>query len=116
MECLNCGMVFNRLAAGCPKCDAVSWTKAPGGILTVDVAHNGEDRERAREKIEQAASEALYYGHSGLRVIHGRGGRRGHGNRIARMAVPLLGELAKRHGGQMRPDGHNRGAHILWFD
>jgi len=47
-------------------------------FLEVDVAHAGETVERAFEKLNQAASEALAGAYMGLRLVHGYGSGRNH--------------------------------------
>ena len=85
------------------------------GLLEVDVAHSGETWDVAREKIIRAANQAMLYGHSGVKIIHGWGASTGR-SVLSGLAVTLLRGFAQRYGGRLSPDKHNPGAHVLWLN
>lgn len=115
-QCLDCGHPTGpRPSAPCPKCGAPAARQRGGGLLEVDIAHQGETIEIAREKLLRALNEALLHGHSGIKVIHGRGDRAGRLT-IASTARALLRAQSAKHGGRLAADRANPGATILWLN
>lgn len=114
-NCPNCGMYVEHFKTACPKCDTAIYKPRTQKPLVIDIAHNGEDWEHAREKIEEALNEAFLFGAAGLQVIHGRGGRAGHSNMIARKSIPYLKDIAARHGSLLMSHADNPGAHTILF-
>lgn len=99
----------------CPKCDTPLRSRLIDKVPCVDIAHNGEDWETARSKIEQSLSRCLEKNYKGLKVIHGRGSEPGHTKIIARKAVPCLKEWAVKLNAKMVRDKFTDGAHLLYF-
>lgn len=100
----------------CPKCDHVAPSRqTKQGVLTVDIAHRGETWEIAKEKLQRAFDDALYYDHSCLKVIHGYGSKTGS-SVIAPLAKSYLKHLAEVHGGRFVPDRHTTGASLVWLN
>lgn len=115
-ECQDCGHPTGpRPSAPCPKCGAPASRQRGGGLLEIDIAHHGETIEIAREKLLRALDDALLHGHSGVKVIHGRGDRAGRPT-IASSARALLRAHASRLGGRLATDQGNPGATILWLN
>ena len=116
LECPRCGF---PVKAGrhdcCPKCEAPIRSESLFGMLEVDVAHGGETWDAARGKIESAVDKAIYYGHAGVKIIHGHGSSTGQ-SVIGPKAIKLMKELATSTGGTFAQDRNNPGAHIIWFN
>lgn len=102
----------------CPKCSDPIGEKVLlgdcGELYEVDVAHQGETLFDAKQKIIEAVNHTLKFRFQGVKIIHGRGRRRG-GNNIARMAIEEMKKLAKKYGGRFVRDRDNAGAHLIWF-
>jgi hypothetical protein len=79
------------------------------GLLEVDVAHRGQTWEIARRQLLHAVQSAIFSGHSGLKVVHGRGGV------IRDLATSYLQSLAGQYNGKTTADKGNPGATILWL-
>lgn len=84
-------------------------------MLTVDIAHNGETWEVAREKLQRALEDAVHYDHSCLKVIHGYGSQ-GREAVIGPMAQRYLKHWAESHGGRFVGDRHTQGASLVWLN
>jgi DNA-nicking Smr family endonuclease len=104
-----------RHSRNCLKCDQPLGDANDGNLYEIDVAHAGEDRERAREKVWAALDHALRKGYAGLRVIHGYGSSVGRRAVIKDEVLRLLREIECRHGYELSPEGANRGASRLVF-
>ncbi|MBL9130200.1 MAG: Smr/MutS family protein [Verrucomicrobiaceae bacterium] len=116
MECPQCEFPLDPAkTAVCPKCGGQTRGSVVRGLLEVDVAHNGETWDMAREKIVKAVDEALLHGHSGVKIIHGHGATTGRST-LAGLAVAMLRGYAQRYGGRLAPDRGNPGAHLLWLN
>jgi len=115
MPCPYCGHSISKKDRTCPTCGNPLGPAVGKELLLRDVAHAGETWEQARGKIDQALSDALLYGHSGVRIIHGRGDLPGHTGIIAREAVRYLEDLARGKGWRLEQERRNPGAHILYF-
>jgi hypothetical protein len=81
----------------------------------VDVAHNRENVEEAKKKIEKAVDHARHTEYPGVKIIHGYGSTSGP-SRISGPAVSLMKSLAKSYGGTFAEDGNNKGASLIWFN
>jgi len=99
----------------CPKCDYPLRGLRLKGLLEVDVVHSGEDWHRARTKIEKAVDDALYEGHSGVKIIHGYGSTSGR-SALGPRTISLMRSLAERTDGRFTGDRNNPGAHLIWFN
>ena len=115
-ECRDCGHpVGPRPLAPCPKCGAPPARQRGGGLLEIDIAHQGETLEIARAKLLRAIDETLFHGHAGLKVIHGCGNASGRPT-IASLARSLLRAHAQKYGGRLAADRGNPGSTILWLN
>ncbi len=115
-ECPSCGNPTGTGGGGtCQKCGTTLTGRTYRSVLEVDVAHAGETREEAREKVFAAVNRGLRDGHRGVKIIHGHGASTGR-SAIAAQAVGWLRDLAKTTGGKLTPDKGNPGAHILWLN
>lgn len=113
--CQTCEFPIHRSAgATCPKCGETQVARATQGLLEVDIAHHGQHWDTARTQLLAAVNLALHGGHSGLKVIHGRGQANGYST-IKEMATAYLKSLARQHGGRIAADKGNPGATILWL-
>jgi len=116
-ECPECGFPLERNEVSrCPKCDGVASRHTTQGIYEVDVAHAGETWEQAREKIIAALDDAMHYGHSGLKIVHGYGSTTAGDSIIGPRATAFLRHLAEDVGGRYAGDRRNRGASIIWLN
>ncbi len=105
----------------CPKCDhaainSASIKQSLNGTLEVDIAHNGETWERAKEKLDRAIDDALYYRYSGLKVIHGWGSQSGGQAVIGPRAKSYLRHIAEQNGGRFAVDRNTQGVSLVWFN
>lgn len=118
IECPNphCGIPVDPADQYCPKCDAALHDVFSKLFYEIDVAHDGQTREDAREEIEEGLNFALLHRYRGLRVIHGFGGDNRNRGVIAREAKYVMQRIAERKGYDFRPDGDNPGAHVIDFD
>ncbi len=108
--CSSCGNTIQPHAKKwCPKCDTPLQAAASYGLLEVDIAHSGQTWDTARKQLLKAVQMALFSGHSGLKVIHGRNGV------IKDMAHAYLNSLAQEYAGKLATDKGNPGATILWL-
>ncbi len=115
-ECRDCGHPSGpRPCAPCPKCGAPPARQRGGGLLEIDIAHQGETLDIAREKLLRAIDQTLLHAHAGLKVIHGCGNRSGQPT-IATLARSLLRAHADKHGGRLASDRGNPGSTILWLN
>ena len=115
-ECPHCGYPANPAEQGeCPKCSADLRHAIFRGVFEVDIVHQGETWEQAREKLLRALDYALLHGHKGLKVIHGHGANSGRAV-IANHARALMKAQARRYGGRMANDIGNPGASLLWLN
>lgn len=115
-ECPRCGFpVDYDRDDRCPKCE--SDLRAPGslGILEVDVCHAGETWEEASRKITAAIDRGVYWGHKGVKIVHGHGSSTGRAV-IAPRAMALMRHLAEVTGGRFARDRQNPGASIVWLN
>ncbi len=115
-HCPSCGIPVEQGAYDyCPKCDYPLRGLRLKGLLEVDVVHSGEDWHRARTKIEKAVDDALYEGHSGVKIIHGYGSTSGR-SALGPRTISLMRSLAERTDGRFTGDRNNPGAHLIWFN
>jgi|TARA_B110001454_G_scaffold87893_1_gene84203 hypothetical protein len=115
-QCQDCGFPVDATGhRECPKCGAEEREKPQLGLHVVDVAHNGENVEAARKRIEEEVDAASYRGNSGIKIIHGYGSTSGP-SRISGPAVALMKRLAESYGGTFAGDGDNKGASLIWFN
>jgi DNA-nicking Smr family endonuclease len=83
-------------------------------MLEVDIAHSGQTWEVARAQLLRAVQQGVADGHSGVKIVHGRGQSSGYGT-IKEMAKAYLTGLAVQYGGRVAADKDNPGATILWL-
>ena len=115
-ECPSCGFPLERgRDTTCPKCDASIQSARLLPLLEVDVVHNRETWNEARDKIEAAIDRALVWGNAGVKIIHGHGSTTGK-SVIAPQAIALMRALAERTGGTFARDKQNPGASLVWFN
>jgi len=116
-ECSGCGFPVEAMGVTvCPKCDYVAPRRSTHqGVLTVDIAHNGESWERALEALKRALDDAIHYDHSCLKVIHGYGSG-GRASVIGPLAQRYLKHWAEVNGGRFVGDRHTRGASLVWLN
>jgi hypothetical protein len=79
VECHNCG-VQGQVGESCIKCNTKLYRRFTRPLYVIDVAHSGEDREDAIQKVKKGIEASLSGSHKGLKVIHGRGLRSGSGS------------------------------------
>ena len=115
VECHNCG-VQGQVGESCIKCNTKLYRRFTRPLYVIDVAHSGEDREDAIQKVKKGIEASLSGSHKGLKVIHGRGLRSGHTGIIKNQVVRLLQREARRLGARLVKDKNNPGAHILYFN
>ena len=115
VECHNCG-VQGQVGESCIKCNTKLYRRFTRPLYVIDVAHSGEDREDAIQKVKKGIEASLSGSHKGLKVIHGRGLRSGHTGIIKNQVVRLLQREARRLGVRLVKDKDNPGAHILYFN
>jgi len=115
LECPSCGMLCESHMQSCPKCDSTLRANYINRLIIADVAHSGEDWEAAREKILRAIDRALVENCKGVKVVHGRGNRKGHSSVIKHNAKLFLAEVANKHQAKLVRDNHTDGAHIIYF-
>ena len=119
-ECPKCEFPLAAMGlATCPKCDYSGGgvtRSARNGVLEVDIAHSGETWEVAKAKLDRAIDDALYYNHSGLKIVHGWGAQSGGQSVIAPRAKAYLRHVAEEMGGRYAVDRNTEGASILWFN
>lgn len=107
LECARCGFPVVRIWEECPKCGIRDARMAGSdGVVTVDLAHNGESVHEALEKLEVVADRALSEGRQVLRVIHGYGSAGNHTRRIRGAIRSRLSDLCRRFGGKLESDGN----------
>ncbi len=116
-ECAGCGFPLEAMGVDvCPKCDYVDLRRETReGVLTVDIAHNGETWEMALEKLKRSLDDAIYYDHSCLKVIHGYGSG-GRESVIGPLAQRYLKHWAEENGGRFVGDRHTHGASLVWLN
>ena len=114
-ECHNCG-VQGQVGESCIKCNTKLHRSFTRPLYVIDVAHSGEDREDAIQKVIKGIEISLNGNHKGLKVIHGRGSRSGHTGIIKNQVVRLLQKEARRLEARLVKDKDNPGAHILYFN
>lgn len=113
VDCPRCGMPVDlRLEPQCPKCGNELGNLLVDEILTIDIAHNGEDWPLAQSKLMNGLNEVLARRYKGLKVIHGRGGA----HVIKNLALRTLRDLEKKYKAKLVPEKNNDGAHILFFN
>ena len=122
-ECPQCEFPIKTMGlTECPKCDYsesenfIKNRTSNLGILEVDIAHSGETWEQAKVKLDKAIDDTLYYGHSGLKVIHGWGSTTGGVAVIGPRAQSYLQHIAEQHGGRFTKDHNTSGASLIWFN
>lgn len=121
-ECPTCEFPLKEMGLReCPKCDysggyAPTKKQIQHGVLEVDIAHNGETWDQAKQKLDRAIDDALYYNHAGLKIVHGWGSRTGGYAVIGPRAQSYLRHVAEQHGGRFAVDRNTDGASIVWFN
>ncbi|MEN8694954.1 MAG: hypothetical protein ACN4GG_00575 [Akkermansiaceae bacterium] len=118
-ECVDCGFPLEAMElSACPKCDHDLGPRrvVELGILEVDIAHAGETWEQAKDKIDRAFDDAIYYRHAGLKIIHGYGSRTGISVIGPRARSYMRHLVEKTEGARFASDRHTEGASIIWLN
>lgn len=114
--CSQCGFPFDPSKIPiCPKCQSSGDREGLRQVLEVDVAHDGESWEVAREKILRALDQAISGQHKGLRIIHGYGSMGGEAV-ISPRAISLMRHLAEQNDARFSKDSKNPGVSIIWLN
>lgn len=115
MECYQCGVDIAENDYECQKCGATFGDMLFDAIHIVDVAHQGEIWDDARQKILRAVDFAISQKLKGVKIIHGRGKNSGGKGVIKNNAILLMRQLAKQYSGKVVQDKYTDGAHLLYF-
>lgn len=115
-NCHQCDFPVNsEHESYCRKCGESIRPQRGQGLLEIDIAHAGETWDIAKRKIDRAIDDALTYGYSGMKVIHGYGSTSGR-SIIGPRAMSYLRHLADEEGGRFAKDLRNPGASLIWFN
>ena len=115
IDCNICGFLLSKYDKICPKCEtAISSIIQKNEHYEIDISHNGQTWEQAREEFLKAIAFSQKHRYESIRIIHGYGSAGGN-SVIKDYVLTMLKMYKEKYGWKYQQCPNNKGSHIMKF-